>query len=96
MRSTQKIYRIYATSLILDKHIDLIAQAQCQLTFTSNLLFSMKFIGVGRMENGLNPLRTRRCNRGRISQFATVCYQMGRRGNSVDPEARTPDSDPIN
>ena len=55
-----------------------------------------KLIGVGRREDGLNPSRTRRCNRGRISHFATVCFQMGRRGNSVDPEARTPDSDPIN
>ena len=55
-----------------------------------------KFIGVGRREDGTNPSRTRRCNRGQISQFATVCFQMGRRENLVDPEARTPDSDPIN
>ena len=96
MKSTQKTYRTYANSLILEKHIELIAQTQFWLTFKSILLFSNQFIGVGRREDGLNPSRTRRCNRGRISQFATVCFQMGRRGNSVDPEARTSDSDPIN
>ena len=96
MKLTQKIYRTYANSLILEKHIELIAQTQFWLTFTSILLLSTQFIGVGRREDGLNPSRTRRCNRGRISQFATVCFQMGRRGNSVDPGARTSDSDPIN
>jgi hypothetical protein len=96
MKSTQKTYRTYANSLILEKHIELIAQTQFRLTFTSILLSSTQFIGVGRREDGLKPSRTRRCNWGRISKFATVCYQMGRLGNSVDPEARTPDSDPIN
>jgi hypothetical protein len=96
MKSMQKTCRTYANSLILKKYIDLIVQTQFRLTFISILLFSIKFFGVGRREDGLNPSRTRRCNRGRISQFATVCYQMGRRVNSVNPEARIPDSDPIN